>query len=191
MTTRTLGAATGAMLALVGCASGQSQTTATTRASSPAPRHDARHRRDKRSPLTTWCCPSGQLQLYAGLGSPKHTYVANNTQPPPNPAGAPEGIVWYQVLDTNPPGHVTTAQVTVKASPPMSDRERMALLLGTGLPDDAQEADGGTNEAVNNNTCEVWTSGKLNALTGDRYARVTTHTGTATATVTIEPTATC
>jgi hypothetical protein len=190
VTTRTLVAAAGAVLALAGCASGESQTTGTTRAAAPASHH-ARQRHRKRSPLTTWCCSGGQLQPYAGLGSPRHTYVANNTQAPPNPAGAPEGIAWYQVLDTNSAGRVTAAQVTIKASPPMGDRERMALLLGEGLPDDAREADGGTNEAVNNNTCEVWESRKLKTLTGDRYAKVTTETGTATASITLEPTATC
>jgi hypothetical protein len=183
----TLAAAAAIMLA--GCASGRSATTTTTTTRAAAPvRH---HRQPRRSPRTTSCCTSGQPQVYAGLGAAKPTYVANNTQTPPNPAGAPYGIAWYQIAATSPSGHVIAAEVTVKATPPMSDRERMALLLGEGLPDDARQAHGGTDEAVNNDHCEVWQSRKLKALTRDSYAKVTTVTGTPTADITAEPSPTC
>jgi hypothetical protein len=146
-------------------------SAATTTVPAPKPPH---HR--KPSPI-----PSG----YAGLGSLKPTFVKKNEQAPPNPAGAPAGLAWYTVEQTDPQGHVVAYQMTENAQPPMSDRERLALTLGLMLPSDAHQT------SLNGNTCEVWESQTLKRITGSAYAAATTTSGTSMADMRVESSPAC
>ena len=136
------------------------------------------------------CCSDGQEVTYAGLGAPRSTFIANNTQEPPNPAGAPAGIAWYTVDQTNAAGRVIAYTVTENAQPPMSDRERIGLAEGLGLPDDARMADIESN-TLNSDTCIVWRSHGLKLMVGMAYAAITTTTGTETADARAEPSPSC
>jgi len=140
--------------------------------------------------LTMTCCSGGKPVVYAGLGAPAPTFTANNEQAPPNPAGAPTGIAWYTVDSTTAAGRVTAYTVTENAQPAMTDRERMGLAEGLGLPDDAQMYDG-LSDRYNNDTCIVWQSRKLQQMVGMKFAAITTIPGTNTADSRAEPTPSC
>jgi hypothetical protein len=69
--------------------------------------------------------------------------------------------------------------------PPMGSRERVVLLSGNLLPDDATE----TN--LNTDSCIVWKSAKLKELIGVAYAAGTTTPGATSAEMRAETTPVC
>ncbi len=122
---------------------------------------------------------------YAGLGARRSVFEANNPQAPPNPSGAPPGLAWYVVSSTDSRGRVIGYEMFETARPAMGDRERVALVAGIMLPDDA------TQTNLNSDTCAVWRSRTLRRLIGTPYARGTTTTGDTSAQMQAVTTPTC
>jgi hypothetical protein len=108
--------------------------------------------------------------------------AGNNTT---MPAQFTPGLVIYVIDATNSAGRVTAYHIVDMSSPLDSNRERLALLAGLGLPRDAVE----TN--LNNDTCLVWRSPMLKKLVGMEYAQTTTSTGSTSAEAQVTATPHC
>jgi hypothetical protein len=107
-----------------------------------------------------------------GLGVTKATFDANhdvNAGPEP-----PLGTAVYTVTSTDSAGRVTAYEVNIHASPPFSDRERIVLLSGVSLPNNAEIVRETT-------TCLDWRSPTLRRLIGTEYAQGSTESGTESA----------
>jgi hypothetical protein len=147
-------------LAFAGCGSGSTTPHAASTAASPR----------KSSPG------------YGGLGATVSAFYAQHTHGLSSPP--PAGAANFTITAQNAAGRVTAFEVEITAIPPMSNRERLALVSGSE-PNDVT----GTN--LNNNTCIVDRSLTLKRLTGDEYAALTTTTGTDTADMRAEATPHC
>ncbi len=125
---------------------------------------------------------AGATSGYSGLGVPA---AAFNAQHPHGQSSPPLGVAYYTIDAKDAAGRVTAFEVETNSRPPDSDRERLGLLSGVSLPDDATETD------LNGDTCLVWRSVKLKKLIGLEYASATTTTGTRTAQMTARSTPRC
>jgi hypothetical protein len=101
---------------------------------------------------------------YGGLGATVAAFYAGN----PHGSGTPYvGDAYYHVVATRN-GRVIAYSVVSNFKPPAGERDRITLLGGIDLPEDAVE----TN--LNSNTCLVWRSRQLSKLIGMQYAAATT-----------------
>ncbi len=134
------------------------------------------------SPSNSDTTSTGSTSGYSGIGAPA---AAFNAQHPHGQSPPPLGVAYYTVDAKNAAGRVTAFEVENNSRPPDSDRERLGLLSGVSLPDDATETD------LNGDTCLVWRSAKLKKLIGLEYAAATTTTGAKTAQMTAKSTPRC
>jgi hypothetical protein len=117
--------------------------------------------------------PAAQPSPYAGLGATRAAFDAgHSTSRGPEPI---QESTSYTLVHVNPTDRVISFQITVERTPPLSDRERLDLLAGIGLPVDAAKI------AQSGSYCEVWRSETLSHLIGVAYARGTTVPGTTSA----------
>jgi hypothetical protein len=110
-----------------------------------------------------------------GLGATKAVFEANNTMVSQEGSEPPEGTDYYEITETAH-GRVTGYAVTIYASPPFSDQERIGLLGGVNLPDGTEPLPGPEGRR-----CYAWRSPILKRLIGSEYAEGTTESGTDTA----------
>lgn len=122
---------------------------------------------------------------YSGLGALERVFIANNAQEPPNLSGAPAGLAWYTVTQTDAKRRVIAYQIGENAVPAMDSRTRLSLGAGIYLPTDATETQ------LNSDTCLVYKSSTLRRLIGYEYAALTATPGTRTANVRAEQTPQC
>ncbi len=108
---------------------------------------------------------------YGGLGATRSAFYA---QKPHGALPPPLGVAYY-TIDRVRAGRVVGFHVTINVRPPLSSRERLGLVSGINLPDDA------TATTINGNTCIVFQSRKLSILIGMRYAAATARPGATTA----------
>jgi hypothetical protein len=111
---------------------------------------------------------NSESQPYAGLGATKAAFKAHNNvtehEPPAEPA---EGTDEDAIETTNSEDRVTKYERIFHFNPPPSNRERLDLVAGIGLP-------GYPAVVRETSTCEVWRSPILKRLVGDEYAQATT-----------------
>jgi hypothetical protein len=98
----------------------------------------------------------------------------------------PEGTDYYRITETNPHGRVTGYEVTIYASPPFSNGERIGLLGGVDLPNGAEPL-----PDLEHSHCYVWRSAVLKRLIGKEYAEGTTEDGTNSARMEAVPSPRC
>jgi hypothetical protein len=110
-----------------------------------------------------------------GLGATRATFEAHNTMASQEGSEPPEGTDYYRILETRN-GRVIADEVTIYASPPFSNQERMGLLGGVDLPHGAEPL-----PELEHGGCYVWRSSVLKRLVGGEYAEATTESGTTTA----------
>jgi hypothetical protein len=111
-----------------------------------------------------------------GLGATKATFESNNTMASNEGTEPPEGTDYYRITGTDSHGLVTGYEVTIYASPPFSNQERIGLLGGVDLPNGAEPL-----PELEHSHCYVWRSTVLKRLIGKEYAEGTTESGTETA----------
>lgn len=111
-----------------------------------------------------------------GLGATKATFESNNTMASTEGTEPPEGTDYYRITETDSHGRVTGYEVTIYASPPFSNQERIGLLGGVDLPNGAEPL-----PELEHSHCYVWRSAILKRLIGKEYAEGTTESGTETA----------
>lgn len=111
-----------------------------------------------------------------GLGATKATFESNNTMASTEGTEPPEGTDYYRITETDSHGRVTGYEVTIYASPPFSNQERIGLLGGVDLPNGAEPL-----PELEHSHCYVWRSAVLKRLIGKEYAEGTTESGTETA----------
>jgi hypothetical protein len=111
-----------------------------------------------------------------GLGATRATFESNNTMASTEGTEPPEGTDYYRITETDSHGQVTGYEVTIYASPPFSNQERIGLLGGVDLPNGAVPL-----PELEHSHCYVWRSAVLKRLIGKEYAEGTTESGTDTA----------
>jgi hypothetical protein len=108
-----------------------------------------------------------------GLGATKTVFEANNTMVSQQGTEPPEGTDYYRITETNLHNRITGYEVTIYASPSFSNQQRIALLGGIDLPNDAEP-----QPQLEHSHCYVWRSALLKRLIGKEYAEGTTEAGT-------------
>jgi hypothetical protein len=111
-----------------------------------------------------------------GLGATKATFESNNTMTSTEGTEPPEGTDYYRITETDSHGRGTGYEVTIYASPPFSNQERIGLLGGVDLPNGTEPL-----PELEHSHCYVWQSAVLKRLIGKGYAEGTTESGTDTA----------
>jgi len=111
-----------------------------------------------------------------GLGATKATFESNNTMASTEGTEPPEGTDYYRITETDSHDRVAGYEVTIYASPPFSNQERIGLLGGVDLPNGAEPL-----PELEHSHCYVWRSAVLKRLIGKEYAEGTTESGTDTA----------
>jgi hypothetical protein len=105
-----------------------------------------------------------------GLGATKATFEANNTMQSQEGTEPPEGTDYYRITETGPRGRVMGYEVTIYATPPFSNQERIGLLGGVDLPNGTEPL-----PSLEHSDCYVWRSPALERLIGKEYAEGTTE----------------
>jgi hypothetical protein len=108
-------------------------------------------------------------QAYGGLGASRGAFLAQHVHDLTPYALKLVGAEY--VIDATKSKGLVTAFHVVTVAGDFGDRERLTLLAGINLPEDARETH------FNSNTCLVWSSATLRRLIGERYAVSTTRTG--------------
>jgi hypothetical protein len=107
-----------------------------------------------------------------GLGATKAVFEANNTMISQEGTEPPDGTDYYRITETDS-GRVVGYEVTIYASPPFSNRERIGLLGGVDLPKGTKPL-----PDLEHAHCYVWRSPVLKRLIGKESAEGTTDDGT-------------
>lgn len=181
-----------------GCGGGASTSTGTTQAAAQAPppktpaeeaaerkaaaeqhaKEAAEERATKRREAHEAAVKRLEGSAGHGLGTTKAVFEANNTMTSQEGTEPPEGTDYYRITESNHDGRVTGYEVTIHATPPFSNHERIALLGGVDLPNDAEPLPN-----LEHSDCYVWRSADLKRLIGMEYAEGTTGDGTSSATM--------
>lgn len=152
-----------AALAFGGCATAGSDTSSSESSSSPQG------------------APPSHESGYTGLGASTAAFSADHsTTAPRTPT---PGVGTYHIERTRR-GRVTEFSVEETDQPPANNLERLALVEGINLPDDAAP---GKQTA----TCHDFRSRKLARLTGSPFAEAFTISGSTMAQIAVVPRPTC